>query len=133
MQFAKHADRDLRPEFKRAGAAGMKPGRRLARNAEIALVDAEACERRHRIGLGSERIRSRGFAGPVAARAHKRRMAEAHACSDNELILWEGTTIGLADLEQRAVGKAAIAVALCRGDKPGQEPRPHLGEPRRDW
>ena len=59
-------------------------------------------------------------------------MAEAHAGCGNELILWVRPAIGLAKLEQRAVGKAAVAVPLRRGDEARQEPRPHLGKLGRD-
>ena len=62
----------------------------------------------------------------------KRRMAEAHAGGGNELIFGQGPAIGLAKLEQRAVGKAAVAVPLRRGDEPRQEPGPHLGKLGRD-
>ena len=59
-------------------------------------------------------------------------MAEAHAGGGNELILGERPAIGLAKLEQRAVGEAAVAVPLRRGDEAGQEPGPHLRKLGRD-
>ena len=59
-------------------------------------------------------------------------MAEAHAGCGNVLILGQRPAIGLAKLEQRAVGKAAVAVPLCRSDEAGQEAGPHLGKLGRD-
>src|SRR6478609_2218710 len=132
MQLAEHAERDLWPKFECSGAPWMKPGRRLPRHGKVALVDAEARKRRHRVGLGGKHIRSGSLAGPVAARAGKRRMAKAHAGGGGDLILWKGPAIGLAKLEQRAVSKAAIAISLRGSDEAWQKSRPHLGELGRD-
>jgi hypothetical protein len=44
------------------------------------------------------------------------RVAKAHAGTPEKLILGRGTAIGLAKLEQRAVGEAPVAISLCRGN-----------------
>ena len=67
MQLAEHPERGLWPELECARAAGMKPGRRLPRHGESALIDAEGGERRDCIGLGGEHTRFRRLARPVAA------------------------------------------------------------------
>jgi hypothetical protein len=132
MQLAEHAEGDLRPELERPGAAWMKPGRRFPRHREVALVDAESGKRRDCIGLGGEHVRLRRFAGPVTSGAGKHRTAEAHAGCCDVLILGQRTAIGLAKLEQRAVGKATVPVPLRRGDEAGQEAGSHLGKFGRD-
>ena len=52
-------------------------------------------------------------------------MTEAHAGGGDELLLRRCAAIGLAELEQRAVGKAAVAVPLRRIDQPRQQRGPH--------
>src|SRR5262249_60947800 len=88
---------------------------------EARLIEAERCERSHRILLGTEHISHRGFSGPMAARAARSRVPEPDAGGRDELVLRPRSPIGLPELEQRAVAEAPVPVALCRGDEARQE------------
>ena len=57
MQLAEVGKHDLGAEPQRAGAAGMKPGRRLARQLRLRGVEAELGQQRDHIGLGVEEAR----------------------------------------------------------------------------
>src|SRR5262249_40534724 len=54
------------------------------------------------------------------------------AAGRGQLVLRTVAAKGLSDLEQRHVGEAAVGVLLRRGDEPGNETRPHVGQVRRN-
>src|SRR4029079_12272425 len=103
----------------------MGPLRRLARNRDARLVDAERRESGNRVGLGGEHVSVRGFAGPISTRADQCRAAEANAGYARELILGKSAPIGLPKLEQGAVGEASVTISLRGGDQPRQQRRTH--------
>ncbi len=82
------------------------------------MVEPKRSERGDGICLGKEDIGLGRIAGPVAAFAVKRDSPKPHAGGGNVLVLRLRPTISLAQLEQGAIGEAAIAVPLRRRDQP---------------
>ncbi len=110
----------------------MEPGGRLAGDLEIGLAQTEGGEHRDGVGLHGGPIGLRCRAGPMPARAGKRRLSEAHARGGHILVFRRRAAIGLPQLEQRPVGEAPVAIALGRGDEPRQQRGAHLGKFRGD-
>ena len=119
MNLAEVREHDLRSEPQRARAARVEPGRRIARHLRLGGIEAERGQRRENVGLGVEEAGGLGLAVPMAAGTTERRRSGAHAGGDQLLILRRVAAVGLADLEQRHVGEAAIAVALTAASRPG--------------
>src|ERR1041385_4534827 len=108
MKLTEDAEHRLRTELERAGAAGMKPRRRLAGDGEIVLVEPERDERSYRVLFRTKHIRRGRFARPMASGAGTSRMSEPDAGRCEELIPRPRAAIGLAKLEQSTVGEAPI-------------------------
>ena len=81
-----------------------------------------------RIGLGVEGIDRAGAAMHIA----RHRRAAADAGRTQRFVLRAVAGIGMADLRQGKIGKAAVHVAPGRRDQVGQQRRPHVGEFRGD-
>ena len=54
VDLAEMGEHDLGAEPQRRGAAGMEPGRRVARQLRLGGVEAELGQQRHHVGLGIE-------------------------------------------------------------------------------
>ena len=127
MQFAEIAEDVLRPDLDRAGTSRMQPACAARHDLQRLHRRAGRGEHRECIGLGVERI-GRGRAGPMPPDSLRRCEAAADAGGRDELVLGAIAFEDLADLEQRDIGKAAIAIGLHGRDQAGQQARPHVGE-----
>src|SRR5262249_61669023 len=96
------------------------------------LVEGEGGERTHCLFLGAEHISRGRFSGPIAARAGRSRVPEPDAGGRDELLLRPRASIGLAELEQRAVAETPVPVALGRADEARQERGAHGSKLGRD-
>ena len=132
MQLAEVCKHDLGAEPQRAGSAGVEPRRRVACDLSFGRVEAEALQQAHRVRLDLEQIGVGDLAVPMPASAREPRCTRAHARRRDQLIGRLVAAIGLADLEQRHIGEAAIAVALHRREQTRQQARPHRRHLGRD-
>src|SRR5262249_54804016 len=90
-----------------------------------ALASKASTSRAGAVGLGGGAAPRPPGAGALGARA-------PHAARRGQLVLRTVAAKDLSDLEQRHVGEAAVGVLLRRGDEPGNETRPHVGQVRRN-
>ena len=66
MDLAEMGELVLRPKLQRAGAAGMKPGRRFRDDLQALDRRARGLKHGKRVSLGVERVHWAGSIGPMA-------------------------------------------------------------------
>ena len=76
----------------------------------------ERSECRHGVFLHYEYARRRRLSRPMPARSLHVRLTKANSGRREELILRPRAAIGLAKLEQGAIGEAPVPISLCRCD-----------------
>ena len=99
VKLAEVGKSDLGSEPERAGAAGMEPGRGLARHLRLAGVEAELGQERGHVRLGVVEACLRRRPRPMAPRAGERRRTGTHAAGGDVLVLGRIAAIGLSHLE----------------------------------
>ena len=67
-----------------------------------------------------------GFCRPMPAATTNCCRAAADTTGIGELVFRHFSAIDISHFEQSKIGEAAIGIALCRGDKTGQETWPHV-------